>query len=59
MVTVGKRACLWMHDLMIALRNMEKTKDSLAFRGCKGTTGTQVGFKNIFQLELTFFFNHL
>lgn len=44
MVTVGKRACLWMHDLIISLRNMEKAKDNLAFRGCKGTTGTQVKY---------------
>lgn len=42
MVTVGKRACLWIHDLLICLRNMERAKDNLAFRGCKGTTGTQV-----------------
>lgn len=48
MVTVGKRACLWMHDLMIALRNMERAKDSLAFRGCKGTTGTQASFMQLF-----------
>lgn len=49
MVTVGKRACLWIQDLLIVLRNMEKAKDNLAFRGCKGTTGTQASFMQLFK----------
>lgn len=53
MVTVGKRACLWMHELMIALRNMERSKDSLSFRGCKGTTGTQVSPRQKHQLNFS------
>ncbi|KAF7488193.1 Adenylosuccinate lyase [Sarcoptes scabiei] len=48
MVTVGKRACLWVQDLLIALRNMERARDNLAFRGCKGTTGTQASFMQLF-----------
>ena len=48
MVTVGKRATLWIYDLMIAMRNMEKTRENLLFRGCKGTTGTQASFLQIF-----------
>ncbi|KAH7645735.1 adenylosuccinate lyase isoform X1 [Dermatophagoides farinae] len=48
MVTVGKRACLWLQDLLISLRNMERAKDNLAFRGCKGTTGTQASFMQLF-----------
>jgi adenylosuccinate lyase len=49
MVTVGKRATLWIYDLMIALRNLEKAKDNLEFRGCKGTTGTQASFLQLFE----------
>lgn len=48
MVTVGKRATLWIYDLLIALRNLEKAKDNLSFRGCKGTTGTQASFMQLF-----------
>lgn len=48
MVTVGKRATLWIYDLLIAMRNMEKTRDALCFRGCKGTTGTQASFLQLF-----------
>ncbi|XP_054152888.1 adenylosuccinate lyase-like [Oppia nitens] len=51
MTTVGKRATLWIYDLIIAMRNMEKAKDSLAFRGCKGTTGTQASFLQIFNSD--------
>ncbi len=49
MVTVGKRATLWIYDLMIALRNLEKAKENLEFRGCKGTTGTQASFLQLFE----------
>lgn len=48
MVTVGKRACLWINDLIISLKNMERARDNLAFRGCKGTTGTQASFMQLF-----------
>jgi adenylosuccinate lyase len=40
--TVGKRACMWMQDLVMDLRNWEHAHDNLRFLGCKGTTGTQV-----------------
>lgn len=56
MVTVGKRACLWIHDLIISLRNMERAKDNLSFRGCKGTTGTQVILSFIYIKNVNFFF---
>ena len=46
--TVGKRACLWIQDLLMDLRNLERAKSDLRFRGTKGTTGTQASFLAIF-----------
>lgn len=46
--TVGKRACLWIQDLLMDLRNLERARDDLRFRGAKGTTGTQASFLQIF-----------
>lgn len=48
LVTVGKRATLWLNDLLMDLRNLERARDDLRFRGCKGTTGTQASFLQIF-----------
>ncbi|OMP83758.1 Adenylosuccinate lyase [Diplodia seriata] len=48
LTTVGKRACLWIQDLLIDLRNLERARDDLRFRGVKGTTGTQAAFLQIF-----------
>lgn len=47
--TVGKRACLWLNDLLMDLRNWTRAKDDLEFRGVKGTTGTQASFLAIFK----------
>ncbi|MCJ1309803.1 adenylosuccinase ade13 [Agyrium rufum] len=47
--TVGKRACLWIQDLLMDLRNLERARDDLRFRGVKGTTGTQASFLAIFE----------
>ncbi|QDU34710.1 Adenylosuccinate lyase [Poriferisphaera corsica] len=46
--TVGKRATLWMQELVIALEEIEHRIDSLKFRGVKGTTGTQASFLALF-----------
>lgn len=49
LVTVGKRACLWIQDLLSNLANMQFQRDQLRFRGCKGTTGTQASFLQLFE----------
>lgn len=46
--TVGKRACLWIQDLLMDLRNVDRARSDLRFRGVKGTTGTQASFLSIF-----------
>jgi adenylosuccinate lyase len=42
--TVGKRACLWLADLLGDLERLEAERDRLLLRGAKGTTGTQASF---------------
>jgi adenylosuccinate lyase len=46
--TVGKRACLWIQDLLMDLRNINRARADLRFRGVKGTTGSQASFLAIF-----------
>lgn len=48
LTTVGKRCCLWIQDLVMDLRNIERSKTDLRFRGVKGTTGTQASFLALF-----------
>ena len=46
--TFGKRACLWLHDLLDDLRAVHALRARLPFRGAKGTTGTQASFLALF-----------
>lgn len=48
LVTVGKRATLWIQELLWDLRNLERARNDLQFRGVKGTTGTQASFMALF-----------
>ena len=48
LTTVGKRACLWIADLVSDLKRLEREKEDLRFRGVKGTTGTQASFLALF-----------
>ncbi|KAK0550994.1 adenylosuccinase ade13 [Tilletia horrida] len=48
LTTVGKRATLWIQELLWDLRNITRARDDLGFRGVKGTTGTQASFLQLF-----------
>lgn len=49
LTTVGKRATLWMQDLVMDMENIEFLLSTLKLRGVKGTTGTQASFMNLFE----------
>jgi len=46
--TVGKRACLWIADLVMDVQEVEHRLAGLRARGAKGTTGTQASFLALF-----------
>ena len=46
--TVGKRACLWLQDLVHDLEDLDHAESCVQFRGVKGTTGTQASFLELF-----------
>jgi adenylosuccinate lyase len=48
LTTVGKRATLWMQDLVLDVQDLDYRLRTLPFRGIKGTTGTQASFLEIF-----------
>ena len=48
LVTVGKRATLWMQDLLSDLEELDFVTSSLKFLGCRGTTGTEASFMDLF-----------
>jgi len=45
--TVGKRACLWMQDLVLDIRDVEHLMAEFPCRSVKGTTGTQASFMEL------------
>ncbi len=49
LTTVGKRATLWMNELLMDLDEIEYRINSLALLGSKGTTGTQASFMELFE----------
>ena len=48
LTTVGKRATLWIQDLVLDLQNLDFTVENLKLLGVKGTTGTQASFMELF-----------
>ena len=49
LTTVGKRATLWMQDLVLDIQDIDYRRRTLPFRGVKGTTGTQASFLELFE----------
>ena len=48
LTTVGKRATLWLQDLMLDYEDLVNLMDHFRLRGVKGTTGTQASFLDLF-----------
>jgi len=48
LVTVGKRACLWIQDLVLDVEELDFVISTLRLLGNKGTTGTQASFLALF-----------
>ena len=51
LTTVGKRATLWIQDLLEDLEELEFVESHMKLLGCKGTTGTQESFMKLFKDE--------
>ena len=49
LTTVGKRATLWMNELVMDMENLAFQAGQLRLRGAKGTTGTQASFMELFE----------
>ncbi len=49
LVTVGKRATLWMQDLLADLEELDFVLGHMKFLGCRGTTGTEASFVDLFE----------
>lgn len=50
--TVGKRASLWIQDLVFDLQELDFVLGSMKLLGSKGTTGTQASFKELFDGDM-------
>lgn len=48
LTTVGKRASLWLQDLMLDLEELDDAVQAIRFLGCRGTTGTEASFMELF-----------
>ena len=48
LVTVGKRACLWIQDLLLDIEELDFVISNMRLLGNKGTTGTQASFLSLF-----------
>ncbi|MBS5825430.1 MAG: adenylosuccinate lyase, partial [Clostridium argentinense] len=48
LTTIGKRATLWIQELLMDLENLDFVIENIKFRGVKGTTGTQASFMALF-----------
>lgn len=47
-VTIGKRACLWLQDFVSDLTHLDRVLADMRFLGCRGTTGTEASFVELF-----------
>ncbi len=47
--TVGKRATLWLQDLLLDIEELDFRLKTIRFRGVRGTTGTQASFLELFE----------
>ena len=62
LVTMGKRACIWLFDLLKDLQNLERVRNEIRLKGLKGATGTQASYltlmkgdaAKVYQLEEKF-----
>ncbi len=52
-VTAGKRAALWMQDLFMDLQEADHLINTMKFLGCRGTTGTEASFMELFEGDCT------
>ena len=48
-VTIGKRAALWMQDFRADLEELDFVLGTMRFFGCRGTTGTEASFMDLFE----------
>ena len=53
LVTVGKRATLWMQDLLSDVEELDFVIENMRVLGCRGTTGTEASFMDLFDGDST------